>query len=67
VNVSRRIAALKREVGYRRNELVRIEKLIAMGEPAVIAFPEFVKKYIADINVEIERREAEIRQLGISS
>ena len=63
MNIPRRTAALKREIEYRRNELDRIERLRAAGEPTVISFPEHLALYIDEIRKGIADREAEIRRL----
>jgi uncharacterized small protein (DUF1192 family) len=63
MNVARRIAALKREIGYRKAELDRIEQMRAVGDPAVTALPDFMSKYIANINAGITEREAEVERL----
>jgi hypothetical protein len=63
MNIPRRIAALKREIRYRQDEIERIAALRAAKEEAVIAFPHFIEKYLADIRVGIADREAEIRRL----
>jgi hypothetical protein len=67
MNISRRIAALKREIDYRRSEIERIAKMRAAREPSVLAFPRFVDKYLDDIEVGIEQRETEILRLENSS
>jgi hypothetical protein len=63
MNVPRRIAALKREIRYRQDEIERIATLRAAREDAVIAFPNLVEKYLADIRVGIADREVEICRL----
>ena len=63
MNIPRRIAALKREIRYRQDEMERIAALRAAKEDAIMAFPRFVEKYLADIKVGIADREAEIRTL----
>ena len=63
MNVARRIAALKREIRYRKDELDRIEQMRAAGEPAVTTLPDFMSKYIVDIMTGIAEREAEIGRL----
>jgi hypothetical protein len=63
MNIQRRIAALKREIRYRQDEIERIAALRSAKEEAVIAFPHFIEKYLADIRVRIADREAEIRRL----
>lgn len=51
MNIPRRIAALKKEIRYRENEIQRITALRAAKEEAIIAFPDFVEKYLADIRI----------------
>ncbi len=63
MNIPRRVAALKREIRYRQDEIVRIAALRGAKEEAGIAFPHFMEKYIADIRTGITSREAEIREL----
>jgi len=63
MNIPRRIAALKREIGYRETEIERIAELRVAKEPTIIALPEFVDKYLTDIRAEIELRVNEIREL----
>jgi len=63
MNVPRRIAALKREIEYRQAEIERTAEMRAQKEPAVIAFPDFVAKHLADMSAGIEQREAEILRL----
>ena len=63
MNIPRRIAALKREIRYRQNEIERIGALRAAKEEAVIAFQNLVEKYLADIRIGIADRKAEICKL----
>jgi hypothetical protein len=68
MNAPRRIAALKREMGYRQLELERVEEMRTAGEPTILAFPKFVTRYLRDISTEIIDRQIEIidRQSEIS-
>ena len=63
MNIPRRIAALKREIRYGQDEIERIAVLREAKEEAVIAFPHFIGKYLADIRTDIADRESEIRKL----
>ena len=63
MNIPRKIAALKREIRYRQSEIERIAALRAAKEEAVIAFPHFIEKYLADMRIGIADREAEVRRL----
>ena len=63
MNIPRRIAALKREIRYRQDEIERIAALRAARNEAVLAFPHLVEKYLADIRVDIADRENEVRRL----
>jgi hypothetical protein len=64
VNALRRIAALKREIVYRRHELVRLEKLNELGEiPADLWDSDFMKGHISAVKIGIEMREVEIQRL----
>ena len=60
MNINRRIAALKREIHYREQELERIASLREAGDETILALPDFVEKYLADIRVDIAQRKAEI-------
>jgi hypothetical protein len=69
MNVPRRIAALRREVDYRKAELERIARLQAAGgenlnNPLLAGF---IEKYLADIRLGIAQRQAEIRILQAGS
>lgn len=63
MNIPRRIAALKREIRYREDEIERIAELRAAKEPTIIGLQKFVDKYLADIRADIELRVNEIREL----
>jgi hypothetical protein len=54
MNIPRRIAALKREIQYRQDEIARIAALHGAKEEAVIAFPNLVEKYLADIGLTLQ-------------
>jgi hypothetical protein len=64
MNILRRLAALKREIQYREEELERIARLRAAGDETILALPDFIEKYLADIRIGIAQRETEIRKLG---
>jgi hypothetical protein len=64
MNVPRRLDALNREIGYRQEELVRVEKMRAAGEPTILALPKFIKIYCRDIETAIRDLKAEIRDLN---
>ncbi len=63
MNIARRIAALKREVLYREEELQRVARLREAKEPTVVAFPDKVEEYLTAIRTGIEARLNEIREL----
>jgi hypothetical protein len=63
MNVPRRIAALKREIVYRERELDRIATLQTLNNPAILATPQDVEKYLADIRIGIAQREVVIQSL----
>lgn len=63
MNISRRIAALRREIEYRRNELERIEILRVRNEPTIVRFPKQIANYVAETQKGILEREAEICRL----
>ncbi len=63
MNIARRIAALKREIHYREEELQRIARLRETKEPTVTAFPDKVDEYLTAIRAGIEARLTEIREL----
>src|SRR5262249_54048372 len=63
MNVARRIAALRREIGYREQELDRVAKLRAGGNEVILAIPAVVENYLADIRIGIAVREMQIKKL----
>ena len=63
MNVPRRINALKREIAYREQELARVARMQAAGEPTFLAFPKFMKKYVRDLERDIGSLRGEIKDL----
>jgi len=63
MNIPRRVVALKRDVYRHEEEIERVANLKAAGDEFVLALPQFVDKYLADIRVRIAELRAEIGQL----
>lgn len=63
MNVERRLAALRREIEYRSNEIHRIAELRAAGDAAVVKFPERVEAHLAELRHRIAKRQAEVHRL----
>jgi len=63
MNIPRQIAALRRDLRRHEQEIERVAKLRAAGDVNVLALPQFVDKYVAEIQVRIAQLKAEISNL----
>lgn len=63
MNIPRKIAALKRDLHRHEEEIERVAKLKKAKDEFVLALPQFVDQYLADIRVGIAELKAEIRKL----
>ena len=69
MNIARRVAALKREIARREQDIARIAELRTKGDPATMAFPYRIDEHLEKVNTGLaqRRKEAAILELKADS